>query len=279
MIRTCMEMPIPDAPPFFCSPALVKTWAGHDDDSVAIPVLLRDRLIKNYQETGVSVFNAENYQKTLDDYREHEFVSYMDGLIQKWGRDPDTVAAHVRHPSLTHELIARYKAPKSMKLSHEESIHYAVVKYLEGSTADTTKPTTKENPTEGMSDFEELNRLVNFDGEGNPVYDMPEEEVEEDVQTLNDDEGAILGLVQGERVYVWMLLDTLLIDLTGFSKEDANKVIRWVWQYRVPDGFYNVKLQVGSSIVSANFNVEDIDTIALTDFMKELNSNAVVETG
>ena len=279
MIRTCMEMPIPDAPPFFCSPALVKTWAGHDDDSVAIPVLLRDRLIRNYQETGVSVFNAENYQKTLDDYREHEFVSYMDGLIQKCGRDPDTVAAHVRHPSLTHELIARYKAPKSMKLSHEESIHYAVVKYLEGSTADTTKPTTKENPTEGMSDFEELNRLVNFDGEGNPVYDMPEEEVEEDVQTLNDDEGAILGLVQGERVYVWMLLDTLLIDLTGFSKEDANKVIQWVWQYRVPDGFYNVKLQVGSSIVSANFNVEDIDTIALTDFMKELNSNAVVETG
>lgn len=279
MIRTCMEMPIPDAPPFFCSPALVKTWAGHDDDSVAIPVLLRDRIIKNYQDTGVSVFNEENYQKTLDDYRENEFVSYMNGLIKKYGRDPENLANHVRHPSLTHELIARYKAPKSMKLTHEESIHYAVEQYLQGSTADTSMPTTKENPTEGMSDFEELNRLVNFDSEGNPVYDAPEEEVEEDVQTLNDDEGAILGLVRGERIFVWTLLDTLLVDLTGFSKDDANRVIQWIWQYQVPGGFYNVKLQVGETIVSANFNVEDIDTLALTDYMKELSSHGVLETG
>ena len=279
MIRTCMEMPIPDAPPFFCSPALVKTWAGHDDDSVAIPVKLRDRIIKNYQDTGVSVFNEGNYQKTLDDYRENEFVSYMNGLIEKYGRDPDNLANHVRHPSLTHELIARYKAPKSMKLSHEESIHYAVEQYLAGTTADMSLPTTKEQQVEGLTDFEELNRLVNFDGEGNPIYETPEEEIEEDVQTLNDDEGAILGLVKGERIFCWMLLDTLLVDITGFPKEIANQIIQYVWQFQTPNGFYHVKLQVGETIVSAGFNVEDIDMVALTDYMKELNENAQVEAG
>ncbi len=278
MIRTCMEMEVPDAPPFFCSPALVKTWAGHDDDSVAIPVRLRDRIIQNYLDTGVSVFNEENYQKTLDDYRENEFVTYMNGLIAQYGRDVDAVANHVRHPSLTHELIARYKAPKSMKLSHEESIHYAVEQYLKGESANLAMPTTKEAPPPGMSDFEELNKLVNFDSEGNPVYETPDEEIEEDVQTLNDDEGAILGLVRGERIYVWTLLDTLLVDVTGFTKDAANQVLAWLWQYRVPDGFYDVRLMMGDSIVSANFRVEDIDTIALTDIMKELDVNGKVET-
>lgn len=278
MIRTCMEMPIPDAPPFFCSPALVKTWAGHDDDSVAIPVLLRDKLIKDYQDTGVSVFNNDNYQKTLDDYREHQFVSYMEGLCQKYGRDVDAVANHVRHPSLTHELIARYKAPKDMKLSHVESIHYAVEKYLEGNSGDTYRPTTKEVPASGMSDFAELDRLVDFDADGQPVYDAPEEEIEEDVQTFNDDEAAILGLVRGERIYCWTLMDTLLVDITGLSHDEANKVIGWLWQFRVPDGFYNVKLNMGDSIVDTGFRVEDVDTIALTDFIKEMVSNAQVDT-
>ena len=166
-----------------------------------------------------------------------------------------------------------------MKLSHEESIHYAVEQYLAGTTADMSLPTTKEQQVEGLTDFEELNRLVNFDGEGNPIYETPEEEIEEDVQTLNDDEGAILGLVKGERIFCWMLLDTLLVDITGFPKEIANQIIQYVWQFQTPNGFYHVKLQVGETIVSAGFNVEDIDMVALTDYMKELNENAQVEAG
>lgn len=52
MIRTCMEMPIEGAPPFFCAPSLVDTWAQHDDDSVAMPVLLRDKLIEVTRKQG-----------------------------------------------------------------------------------------------------------------------------------------------------------------------------------------------------------------------------------
>ena len=112
MIRTCMEMPIEGAPPFFCAPSLVDTWAQHDDDSVAMPVLLRDKLIEDYQKTGVSVIDKENYMGTLNTYREKVLHDYMGGLISKYGTNPDIVAQHVRHPSLTHELIARHQAPK-----------------------------------------------------------------------------------------------------------------------------------------------------------------------
>ena len=125
MIRTCMEMTIKDAPPFFCSPALVDTWAQHDDDSVAMPVLLRDKLIEDYQQTGVSKLNKENYMDVLNTYRDDVLHNYMRGLIQQYGRDPTVVAEHVRHPSLTHELIARYPAPRNLELDHVGSIQYA----------------------------------------------------------------------------------------------------------------------------------------------------------
>lgn len=274
MIRTCMEMPVPGAPPFFCSPALVKTWAGHDDDSVAIPVNLRDRIIKQYQETGVSRFNEENYQATLDAYRENELNEYMEGLVKTYGKDADAIADHVRHPSLTHELIARYKPPKGQKMEHIECIHYAVEQYLEGVEADTSMPTTKEVVEPGMSDFTELDKLVNFDANGDVIYDAPDDEIEEDVATTYDDEKEVLGLTMGEKVYVWMLMDTVIVDCSNLKRDDINKVIAWIWDYRVLDGFYNVKLNIGSQLVDAKFRVEDIDTIALTEFIKEVSTSA-----
>lgn len=278
MIRTCMEMPVKGAPPFFCSPALVKTWAGHDDDSVAIPVNLRDRIIQEYLDTGVSKFNRENYQPTLDAYRENELVEYMNGLIRQYGRDVQAVSEHVRHPSLTHELIARYKAPKSMHLTHEESITYAVEEYLKGSTADTHIESTKQGYDPGLTDFSELDRLVQFDDQGNVVYDSPEDETEEEINTVYDDPVEVLQVTLGEKVYVWTLLDTLLVDCTGLAKEQVNAVISYLWDRRVDDGFYSIKLIIGETLVDTKFKVEDVDQIELTNFIKEVNTHAQLET-
>lgn len=270
MCRTCMEMPVEGAPPFFSAPALVETWAGHDDDSVAIPVLLRDKLIQDYLSTGVSKFNRQNYQPTLDTYREEQLNTYMLGLTGKYGNDVDAVASHVRHPSLTHELIARYKPPKDSNLDHVGHIHYAVEQYLAGAEAITVIPSTKSDPVvEGFSDFTELDRLVQFDQEGNVVYESPEDEIEEDVTTLNDDEAGVFETVLGERTYIWELLDQLIIDVSTLSREATNEVIAWLWQYRVADGFYTVGLNIGENIVDARFRVEDIDRISLTEFIKE----------
>ena len=270
MLRTCMEMPIDGAAPFFSSPALVKTWAGHDDDSVAIPVNLRDKLIADYKATGISKFNRENYQKTLDDYREAQLVNYMASMIEKYGNDADAIADHVRHPSLTHELVARYKPPKGTNLSHVEHIHYAVEQYLAGADVTTFKASTKEDMTaDSMKDFTELDKLVTFDQDGNVVYESAEDEIEEDLPNLLDDESEVFEAALGEKVYVWKLLDQMVVDVSEFSKEQANAVLAWLWEFRVPDGFYSVYLNLGESLLNTKFRVEDIDVIALTEFIKE----------
>lgn len=268
MIRTCMEMPIEGAPPFFCAPSLVDTWAQHDDDSVAMPVLLRDKLIEDYQKTGVSVINKENYMETLNTYREKVLHDYMGGLISKYGTNPDVVAQHVRHPSLTHELIARHQAPKELGLDHEQSIRYAVEQYIKGGSADAHIASTKET-VDTLEDLAELQVLVNFDSDGNVVYESESDAVVEEVADPYDDEHFVNELVSGEKVYVWEFMDTLLVDISGLSEASANKVISKVWESRVDDGFFQVKFRYGDRLLEPkNFRVEDIDTIALTEFIK-----------
>ena len=73
----------------------------------------------------------------------------------------------------------------------------------------------------------------------------------------------------GEKVYVWKLLDQMVVDVSEFSKEQANAVLAWLWDFRVPDGFYSVYLNLGESLLNTKFRVEDIDVIALTEFIKE----------
>ena len=272
MLRTCMEMPIEGAPPFFSSPALVDTWAQHDDDSVAMPVQLRDRLIKQYQETGVSQINKENYISVLNEFRESELQNYMLGLLQKCGKDAANLAAHVRHPSLTHELIARYPPPKGSKLSHEECILHACERYLEGDQAQTFIPSTKETEHNVMEDFSELSKLVNFDANGDVVYEVSDDADDEDIQTVHDDEHFINMLTTGEKVYVWELMDTLVIDISDLEEANANRVIQWVWNYRDPEGFFRVMFQRGAMLIDSKFRVEDIDHISLTKLIQEVHS-------
>lgn len=269
MIRTCMEMPIEGAPPFFCAPSLVNSWAQHDDDSVAMPVLLRDKLIEDYQRTGVSVLNKENYLDTLNSYRENVLHDYMGDLLRTYGRDPDVVAEKVRHPSLTHELIARYPPPKDAGLEHEECIRYAVEKYIQGEAAITITEPSHEQDTV-LEDLTQLQVLVNFDSQGNVVYETEADSVEEEVQDAYDDETYINSLVTGEKVYVWELLDAICVDITGLSEEGANTVIKRVWEHRAADGFFRVMFFRDEQLLDGRFRVEDIDKLELTEFVKEV---------
>ncbi|MCM1219034.1 MAG: DNA polymerase [Lachnospiraceae bacterium] len=56
MITVCMETPVDDAPPFFVQPARMSSWADHSDDSLAMPIPFRDKIIKDYDRTGKSIF-------------------------------------------------------------------------------------------------------------------------------------------------------------------------------------------------------------------------------
>lgn len=67
MIRECMELDLKGAPPFFVSPAFCDTWEGHNDDALAIPVKLRDKLIEDYHATGKSVFYSKLHKLDVPD--------------------------------------------------------------------------------------------------------------------------------------------------------------------------------------------------------------------
>ena len=206
--------------------------------------------------------------ETLNTYREKVLHDYMGGLISKYGTNPDIVAQHVRHPSLTHELIARHQAPKELGLDHEQSIRYAVEQYIKGGSADAHIASTKET-VDTLEDLAELQVLVNFDSDGNVVYESESDAVVEEVADPYDDEHFVNELVSGEKVYVWEFMDTLLVDISGLSEASANKVISKVWESRVDDGFFQVKFRYGDRLLEPkNFRVEDIDTIALTEFIK-----------
>lgn len=267
MIRDCMEMPIEGAPPFFCAPALVETWEQHDDDSVAMPVLLRDKLIADYEATGVSQLNHDNYRQVLNEYRDKVLHDYMLGLIKKYGTNPAVVSEHVRHPSLTHELIARYPAPKDMKLDHVESIRYATEKYISGEQVSSLVEETHDHVV--LEDVNELQVLANFDAEGNVVYETEPDSVEEEVPDPYDDEHFINEVTLGEKVYVWELMDALCIDISGMPESVANAVIARVWEHRDTDGFFRVLFVRGDRMLDSKFRVEDIDKIDLTEFIKE----------
>lgn len=268
MIRTCMELPVDGAPPFFCSPALVDSWAQHDDDAVAMPVLLRDKLIEDYQRTGVSVINHDNYLSTLNTYREELLHSYMESLVQQYGTNPEEVAAHVRHPSLTHQLVARYRPPKGSKLTHVEHIRFATEKYLAGE-AGIIEPREDTDILAGIVGQEPL---INFDAKGAVVYETAEDAVEEEISDPYDDERFITQVTAGEKVYVWELMDALCIDISDLTEEAANSVIKKVWNHREPDGFFKVMFIRNDQMLDSKFRVEDIDKIELTEFIKEVQN-------
>lgn len=67
MITECMETPVEGAPPFFVQPARMTNWADHSDDSVAMPIRLRDKVIADYYETGKSVFKNSYFELVIPD--------------------------------------------------------------------------------------------------------------------------------------------------------------------------------------------------------------------
>lgn len=67
MIVECMETPVEDAAPFFTAPGRFDNWEGHNDDSLAMPIGLRDECIENYKKTGESIFKRSKFHVTIPD--------------------------------------------------------------------------------------------------------------------------------------------------------------------------------------------------------------------
>lgn len=87
MITTCMEIPIDGAPPFFAQPAKMDSWGGHSIDALSMPIQLRDKLVKDYDDTGKSVFCTSHFNLVLPDEAKHDIntsTETYDSLFEKW---------------------------------------------------------------------------------------------------------------------------------------------------------------------------------------------------
>lgn len=339
MIRTCMEISLKGAPPFFVCPAFCDTWEGHNDDSLAIPVKLRDKLIEDYERTGKSAFTSTlysfdvdeevrkfvtasrytlsvneiydkiadkiilgapsnireaaiknyirtnlttyddtNYRKVLDDYRESVLVNYMNGLVAEYGPDYNNVAAHVRHPSLTHELIARFKKSIPKGTSHEESILIATKCYMEEAEHTSEGNTSDNEPVYvmGMSEsekvelFAEVSNLSTFDANGELVYeDTAAEEEEEDMYSAWDDEKFINEVANAETVYAWRFADAIVLDVDQLLQDQINSILEECYKYNETKGFYKVYIYYRGAMRDTTIRVEDLPIADLQNTIKE----------
>ena len=346
MIRTCMEVPVEGAPPFFVAPAKMDNWEGHNDDSLAIPVLYRDKLIEDYHTTGKSVFKTSkyeiivpddikkelnatdipehvlvdryvdkvqfkyisgdygteithdgkvhgfqaylesgktvckdsNYRSLLAEYRDSKLREYMDGLIAEYGGDYKVVSEHVRHPSLTHELLARYKTELNevsyKGLSHVEQIEYATKCYIEGITSTTTIEEYVSTRVPKEEYMAEVSNLVNFDENGDVVYEDNEEAEDEYNCSDYDDENFINYMTSGITYKVWEVADAITIDVEDLDVKQVDRVIQEVWKYKDDNGFYKVYLLYGGRLIDTKFRVENLDFEDITNLINKLGKVA-----
>ena len=258
MITKCMDIPVEGAPPFFVQPAMMDNWGGHSDDSVAMPIRLRDKLIEDYHRTGRSVINKDNYVQVLADYRRNTLRDYMNGLIQQYGPDPKNVGAHVRHPSLTFDLLDLYS--KDLKqygaMEQEDLITKATELYMSNATPTVETITVTVHVSDKDRFNNELENLVNLDNDGNPIY----QEYEEDDDTIEDPAelksyNELLGV---GLQYAWYLGDAIILDGDAIANvKNIDSCLATLFQGNVDDGLYKVLLLYGGQLKNTGIRLDN----------------------
>lgn len=222
-----------------------------------------------YLESGNTIYKDSNYRYLMNSYRESELRNYMDDLIKKYGTNPDVVGNKVRHPTLTHSLLAQYseelKHVQDLDLSHEEQIVYATKCYIEG-----IKTVTIEEHDEDEKDIAEeydLTALCHFDKDGNLIVEEDDVLLLEDEEEYSDDYMSATPVSDGVIHRVMELGDRISIDVNNVDAPLVDDIIREVWKSKDDNGFYKVNLIYGGQLIDAKFRVENIDIDALNEFV------------
>ena len=274
MIRDCMEVEIKGAPPFFVQPALMDSWGDHTNDALAMPIELRDHIIDEYLKTGVSKLNTENYVEVLAKYRRKCIDDYMHGLIAKYGDDYRIVGDHVRDGALTFELLDLYdKQLKPLKLTHKENIIEATRMYMEGVEA--IASTSTEDDVEDTVEYQSIEALVNFDAEGNVIFEDADEEDEDISYMITEEDVKYINEIEQKYLYAWELADTIVLDCAQLKDAQINKILEDVYEENVSTGFFKVKLLFDEQLYDSTLRVEDLDIDAYSEKIASyVNSNA-----
>ncbi len=241
---------------------------------------------KTYLESGFTLYCKDNYLKLLNEYRDKELDTYMAGLIKKYGMDYEAVGSHVRHPSLTFELLARYKNDIPKDMEHVDKITEAAKLYIEHMSKGNIETEEEELPTLRsqvvVSDkdayTQQLEALVNYDENGEIVFEDASDELE-DAYSYYDDEDpdSIIDFVNNKPVYVWVVGDAILFDVDKFNKDEVNAILSYIWQFRAEDGFYHAYLLYGK-MMDTKIRLDEFDVDKANEFICSIAERSVTCT-
>lgn len=280
MIREGMEIPVEGAPPFFVQPVKMDNWGDHASEGLVIPVKLRDKLIADYEETGESVINRDNYAEVVNTYNETILRDYMVDLVSKYGTDYKEVGMHVRHPVFTHELLGLYEKRIPWDLEHVERINEAAKIYIEENilgqgvhfTTMVNLVEDKEEDTgikeELQIQYGELEDLVNYDKDGNIIFeDNEQQDVDDQWYDYEEDYEEVLADAKNKPTYVYELGDCVVFDVNELKSADVNDLLKYIASKSVPDGFYRTFLIYNDVLLDTKLPLENIDIEEANNFV------------
>lgn len=222
----------------------------------------------HYIESNTRTYRIDNYLDLLNSYRDNELRDYMTGLIQEHGTDYKIVGQHVRHPSLTHELMGRYsKELKGLDLSHEELITEAARLYIEDLMKSAEAKSFMFNMPEParVTDkdvfTQQLEVSVNFDANGEVIYPDGDDDFEDDTLDFFDDPDpdSIIYQMNATPTFVWELGDCILFDVQEIKRSDIDTVLKYIYSHQHPDGFYKVQLIFNDKLIDTHMRMETLN--------------------
>lgn len=223
--------------------------------------------LKNYVVSRFTLYRIDNYLDLLNNYRHEQLDIYMNDLISKYGTDYQVVGSHVRHPSLTFQLLDVYAKRIPRDAEHVDRIVAATKCYIDDMLSGSKNKTTfvanidytPVTATDKDTYTESLDVLVNYDNDGNIVLD-PGEELEEVYDPFDDPcPDDIISATSAEPTYVWELLDTVIFDVQNLSMDSVNEVLKFIFKYKQPDGFLSAKLLYNDELLDTGMWVEQLD--------------------
>lgn len=299
MKRDCMEMKIKDFAPLFVSTSIIDNWVEGKEDEYACPVRLRDKLIEDYKRTGVSICHGDDRShkeimaETIHNYLDAELRSYMEDLYSKTDGTAQKIAPLVRHPSLTHDLIARFPQTKEHLyengyLNHEDHILYSVQRYLDERGKATADGGTIEEVEEVIEEVEAediiqsisglRDELYEYNDEGEIIYTTAEDEEDEDGFFMYEDEEAMIHeLSTGEKIRVWEMFDSIIIDTKGLTMPEVDKVLAHVYKDKDDKGFFTVQLMHNDKLVNTGIRVERADLEDWRNFITDITGTEILK--
>lgn len=266
MFKTCMELDIDGAPPFFAAPAFINNWYEGKNPTLEVDIELRDLIVKDWNN-GIRTFSTDkdDYIDVLINYRLGVIKSYMNDLIAKY-KTVDEVAEHIRDDNLTHTIIETLIPDKNdrKKLTHRERIHEAARRYIEKLESDgdfvsiAVAPSTvndKEDFHESVEDWLSKNSRVDAYG------DIIEDELESD-ELEDTDFNTVSELLPVEdrsqvECHCIYTCDECLINMDGLDIDTTGESIhQGIIKLSDPNQYYVVVYVVNGKLVKTAMKID-----------------------